>query len=109
MIRDGGLPGGNTFILEAAPVIGGSWTVPEIRWSVFHRGGHMVTTDNYECTWDLYKSIPSLNNEGQTVFEETVEFNEKHPSNAMARLVTVVGRRCLWLRWDSPCRIVTNC
>jgi hypothetical protein len=42
------------------------------------RGGRMLTTDNYECTWDLYKSIPSLNNEGKTVFDETVEFNEKH-------------------------------
>jgi len=51
------------------------------------RGGRMLTTDNYECTWDLYKSIPSLHSEGKTVFEETVEFNEKHKSHAMARLV----------------------
>ena len=42
----------------------------------------MLTTDNYECTWDLYKSIPSLNHEGKTVFDETVEFNERHKSNA---------------------------
>src|ERR1700685_3919801 len=47
----------------------------------------MLTTDNYECTWDLFKSIPSLNNEGKTVFDETVEFNEKHKANSMARLV----------------------
>jgi oleate hydratase len=51
------------------------------------RGGRMLTTDNYECTWDLYKSIPSLINKGKTVFEETVEFNEKHTSHSMARLV----------------------
>jgi len=37
--------------------------------------------------WDLYKSIPSLHNGGKTVFGETVEFNEKHKSNSMARLV----------------------
>jgi len=47
----------------------------------------MVTTDNYECTWDLYKTIPSLNQAGQTVFDETVEFNRKHTANSMARLV----------------------
>jgi oleate hydratase len=40
-----------------------------------------------KCTWDLYKSIPSRNNEGKTVFTETVEFNEKHKANSMARLV----------------------
>jgi xylulose-5-phosphate/fructose-6-phosphate phosphoketolase len=42
------------------------------------RGGRMLTTDNYECTWDLYKSIPSLSLPSKTVFDETTEFNE-HP------------------------------
>ena len=88
MIRDGHLPGGNISILEAAPVLGGSLDGagdPASGYSM--RGGRMLTTDNYECTWDLFKSIPSLINEGQTVFDETVEFNERHKSNAMARLV----------------------
>jgi oleate hydratase len=88
MIRDGNLPGGNISILEAAPVMGGSLDGardPSGGYSL--RGGRMLTTVNYECTWDLYKSIPSLNNEGKTVFEETVDFNEKHKSNSMARLV----------------------
>src|SRR6202142_2547920 len=88
MIRDGKLPGGNISILEAAPVMGGSLDGsgdPAGGYSM--RGGRMLTTDNYECTWDLYKTIPSLNHEGQSVFDETVEFNERHKSNAMARLV----------------------
>jgi oleate hydratase len=88
MIRDGGIPGGNISILEAAPVIGGSLDGagdPAVGYSL--RGGRMLTTDNYECTWNLFKSIPSLNNEGKTVFDETVEFNEKHKANSMARLV----------------------
>ena len=88
MIRDGKLPGGNISILEAAPVMGGSLDGsgdPVGGYSM--RGGRMLTTDNYECTWDLYKTIPSLNHEGQTVFDETMEFNEKHKANSMARLV----------------------
>jgi oleate hydratase len=88
MIRDGSLPGGNISILEAAPVLGGSLDGagdPATGYSM--RGGRMLTTDNYECTWDLFKSIPSLNHPGKTVFDETVEFNEKHKSNARARLV----------------------
>ena len=47
----------------------------------------MLTTDNYECTWDLFKSIPSLTRPGKSVFDETVEFNNQHKSHAMARLV----------------------
>jgi oleate hydratase len=88
MIRDGNLPGGNISILEAARVMGGSLDGagdPAAGYSM--RGGRMLTTDNYECTWDLYKSIPSLNHPDKTVFDETVEFNEKHKSNSMARLV----------------------
>ena len=88
MIRDGSMPGDNISILEAAPLMGGSLDGagnPEGGYSL--RGGRMLTTDNYECTWDLYKSIPSLNNEGKTVFDETVEFNEKHKAHSMARLV----------------------
>jgi oleate hydratase len=51
------------------------------------RGGRMLTSDNYECTWDLYKTIPSLRHEGQSVFDETLAFNEKHIAHSMARLV----------------------
>ena len=88
MIRDGGLPGGNISILEAAATLGGSLDGigdPEAGYSM--RGGRMLTTDNYECTWDLYRSIPSLAHEGKSVFDETIEFNEKHVSNSLARLV----------------------
>jgi oleate hydratase len=88
MIRDGGVPGGNIMIIEAMSVMGGSLDGagdPAGGYSL--RGGRMLTTDNYECTWDLYKSIPSLTEKSKTVFDETVEFNEKHKSNAMARLI----------------------
>jgi oleate hydratase len=88
MIRDGGLPGKNIFILEAKPILGGSLDAvgnPVDGYSL--RGGRMLTTDNYECTWDLYKSIPSLSSPSKTVFDETMEFNKLHKSNSMARLV----------------------
>ncbi len=88
MIRDGGFPGGDIFILEAKPILGGSLDGagnPADGYSM--RGGRMLTTDNYECTWDLYKSIPSLSSPGKTVFDETMEFNKQHKSNSMARLV----------------------
>jgi len=88
LIRDGGMSGDNITIFEAAATLGGSLDGagdPTGGYSL--RGGRMLTTDNYECTWDLYKSIPSLNTHGRTVFEETVEFNEKHQAHSMARLV----------------------
>ena len=88
MIRDGGFAGQNSSVFEAAPVLGGSLDgagEPASGYSL--RGGRMFTTDNYECTWDLFKSVPSLYNEGLSVFEETEEFNAKHKTSSMARLV----------------------
>jgi oleate hydratase len=88
MIRDGGLTGKNIFILEAKSLLGGSLDAygnPVDGYSM--RGGRMLTTDNYECTWDLYKSIPSLTSPGLSVFDETVAFNEQHKPNSMARLI----------------------
>jgi oleate hydratase len=88
MIRDGELPGENIFILEANPILGGSLDgAGNARDGYSLRGGRMLTTDNYECTWDLYKSIPSLTTPGKTVFDETIEFNEHYKSNSLARLV----------------------
>ena len=78
MIRDGGIPGANITIYEALPVLGGSLDGagnPRDGYSL--RGGRMLTTDNYECTWGLFKSIPSLADPNQTVFDETVAFNER--------------------------------
>ena len=88
LIRDGGVPGRNITIYESLPTTGGSLDGsgdPERGYSM--RGGRMLTTDNYECTWDLFKSIPSLRLAGKTVFEETVEFNKENLPHARARLV----------------------
>jgi oleate hydratase len=88
MIRDGGMPGEAITILEANPVLGGSLDGAgnaEAGYSL--RGGRMLTTVNYECMWDLYRTIPSLTDPSSSVFDETLAFNERHKSNAMARLV----------------------
>ncbi len=88
MIRDGGVSGEQITIFEAAPAMGGSLDANgDLAHGYSMRGGRMLTTDNYECTWDLFKSIPSATSKDKTVFEETVEFNEKHEAHSMARLV----------------------
>src|ERR1035441_7679822 len=88
MIRDGGMDGSDITIFEAMPVAGGSLDGggnPEVGYTL--RGGRMLTTDNYECTWDLFKTIPSLGDAGRSVYEETVAFNERNVPDSKARLV----------------------
>ena len=88
MIRDGKVPGASISILESTPILGGSLDGAGDAASGYSlRGGRMLTTDNYECMWDLYKTIPSLTRAGKTVFGETVEFNETYKAHSLARLV----------------------
>src|SRR5712691_4493520 len=88
LIRDGGVAGNNITIYEKLPLLGGSLDgarLPDGSYSL--RGGRMLTTDHYECTWDLLSSIPSLEHPEQTVRDETVAFNLRHKAHSRARLV----------------------
>jgi oleate hydratase len=88
LIRDAGMSGADIFILEAGTLMGGSLDGGgNASQGYSMRGGRMLTSDNYECTWDLFKSIPSLHTPGSSVFDETMAFNERHVSHAHARLV----------------------
>ncbi len=88
MIRDGGMRGSNITVLEALPTPGGSLDGGgDAERGYTLRGGRMLTTDNYECTWDLFRSIPSLEAPGQSVHDEVIAFNARHPSHSQARLV----------------------
>jgi oleate hydratase len=89
MIRDGAIPGRNILIFEGGHALGGSLDAAgDSARGYSLRGGRMFTSDNYECTWDLFKTIPSLHNKGKSVYQETVEFNEVNRSHSRARLVS---------------------
>ena len=52
LIRDGAMPGNQISVLEAGSVVGGSLDgAGDAERGYSMRGGRMLTTDNYECTW----------------------------------------------------------
>src|SRR6266545_2232185 len=88
LIRDGGVAGHDITIYEKLPLLGGSLDGARLADGSYSlRGGRMLTTDHYECTWDLLSSIPSLEHPGQTVRDETVAFNLRNKAHSQARLV----------------------
>ena len=88
LIRDAGMTGYGITIYEQLPTVGGSLDGARLSDGSYSlRGGRMLTTDHYECTWDLLSTIPSLDLAGQTVRDETVAFNLKHRAHSKARLV----------------------
>src|ERR1700741_8144 len=88
LIRDAGLPGQEITIYEALSVFGGSLDGAQLPNGAYSlRGGRMLTTDHYECTWDLLSTIPSITRPDMSVRDETVAFNEENKADSHARLV----------------------
>jgi len=88
MIRDGGMRGADILIFEAGASMGGSLDANRLSDGAYAmRGSRMMTADNFECTWDLFRSIPSLSGPSVSVYDETLEFSERVKWDAKARLV----------------------
>jgi len=86
LIRDGDVPGCNITILEELDTIGGSLDGSgSAETGYVLRGGRMLES-KYLCTFDLFSSIPTLD-ERQTVTEETLAWNETMKTSSKSRLV----------------------
>ncbi|MDQ1293777.1 MAG: oleate hydratase [Actinomycetota bacterium] len=89
-VRDAGLPGERVHILEELPLTGGAMdgaASPAAAEAFVTRGGRMLEERAYQCTWDLFSTIPSLEDPDLSVREEIVEFNQRVRTNAKARLI----------------------
>lgn len=85
LIRDADIPGHNITILEESPKIGGSLDAsgnPQDGYVI--RGGRMFES-KYLCTFDLFQSIPTLD-ESKTVTQEIFEFNDVMKTRSKSRL-----------------------
>ncbi|GLH75783.1 oleate hydratase [Bradyrhizobium sp. SSBR45G] len=88
LIRDGGVAGRDITIFEKQTSFGGSLDGTQLPDGSFSlRGGRMLTTDHYECTWDLLSTIPGGSDPKRTVRDETITFNKSHVPHSQARLV----------------------
>ncbi len=85
LIRDGDIPGHNITILEESAKIGGSLDAAgNSKDGYVMRGGRMFES-KYLCTFDLFRSIPTLDG-NKTVTQEIFEFNEIMKTASKSRL-----------------------
>ena len=92
LIRDCKFPAEQITIYEGMHILGGSNDgigTPE--GGFVCRGGRMLNEETYENFWELFGSIPSLNNPDRSVTEEILNFDHAHPTHAKARLVDKDG------------------
>src|SRR5271170_1678224 len=72
LIRDGGILGRNITILEEQNVLGGSLDAAGSREKGYKIRGKRMFEPQYLCTYDLFSSIPTLDN-SKTVTQEILE------------------------------------
>ena len=84
-IRDGDIPGHKITIIEESPKIGGSLDAAgNAADGYVMRGGRMLES-KYLCTYDLFSSIPTLD-ERMTVTQEIFAWNETMKTSSKSRL-----------------------
>ncbi|MFY2858808.1 oleate hydratase [Mycobacterium sp. THU-M104] len=92
MIRDGGLPGARITILERLALPGGALDgIKEPKRGFVIRGGREME-DHFECLWDLFRSIPSIEVEGASVLDEFYWLNKDDPNYSLCRATVNRGQ-----------------
>jgi len=85
LVRDGQMPGNRITILEQHQLPGGALDgIQEPNKGFVIRGGREME-DHFECLWDLYRSIPSLEIEGASVLDEFYWLNKDDPNFSLQR------------------------
>ena len=85
LIRDGQMPGNRITLLEQQKLPGGALDgIKEPKKGFVIRGGREMES-NFECLWDLYRSIPSLEIDGASVLDEFYWLNKDDPNFSLQR------------------------
>ncbi|AMC93408.1 hypothetical protein AOC36_05265 [Erysipelothrix larvae] len=85
LVRDGQMDGSNITILEEMSLAGGGLDgIKDDGRGFIIRGGREME-NHFECLWDLYRSIPSLEIEGASVLDEFYWLNKVDPNYSLQR------------------------
>ena len=93
MIRDGKMRGNKIHIFEELPIAGGSMDgIKNPQRGFIIRGGREMEA-HFETLWDLFRSIPSLENPDISVLDEFYWLNKSDPSFSHCRAIERRGHR----------------
>ncbi|CEP84227.1 oleate hydratase [Paraclostridium sordellii] len=85
LVRDGQMKGEHIHILEEMDIAGGACDgIDDPDKGFIIRGGREME-NHFECLWDLFRSIPSIETEGISVLDEFYWLNKKDPNYSLMR------------------------
>ncbi len=85
LVRDGQMKGERIHILEKEPIPGGACDGYEYQNLGYVMRGGREMDNHFECMWDLFRSIPSIETEGVTVLDEYYWLNKEDPNYSLCR------------------------
>lgn len=85
LVRDGQMKGERVHILEKENLPGGACDGYEYPDRGFVMRGGREMDNHFECMWDLFHSIPSIETEGVSVLDEYYWLNKKDPNYSLMR------------------------
>ncbi|WFU54737.1 oleate hydratase [Bradyrhizobium pachyrhizi] len=92
LIRDGHMRGDRITIFERLKIPGGALDGGQDLERAFVIRGGREMEDHFECLWDLYRSIPSLEIEGASVLDEFYWLNKDDPNYSLQRATVNQGQ-----------------
>ncbi|MCI9041591.1 oleate hydratase [Dubosiella newyorkensis] len=92
LVRDGQMPGENIHIYEKSDHAGGALDgdqLPDVGYVM--RGGREMD-NHFECMWDLFRSIPSIEDENYSILDEYYWLNKDDPNFSLCRATIDRGK-----------------
>ena len=93
LIRDGHMAGEKIHVLEELSLSGGSLDGKFITHDGFVTRGGREMENHFECLWDLFRSIPSLEVEDASVLDEFYWLDHDDPNSSNCRIIHNRGQR----------------
>jgi oleate hydratase len=85
LVRDGQVKGENIHLLEKLELAGGSCDGrKDVRKGFYMRGGREMD-NHFECMWDLFRDVPSIETPGISVLDEYYWLNKHDPNYSLCR------------------------
>lgn len=92
LVRDAQMPGKNITILEELKIPGGALDgIKEPEKGFVIRGGREMEA-HFECLWDLFRSVPSLEEKNASVLDEFYWLNKRDPNYSLQRATIKQGQ-----------------
>lgn len=91
LVRDGQMKGENVHVLEKDPIPGGACDGYQYENVGYVMRGGREMDNHFECMWDLFHSIPSIETENVSVLDEYYWLNKKDPNYSLMRATVNKG------------------